>query len=122
MTFESLKTVTSRVTDYLTGAKPEDKVLRSQDNPSTMDISAFARAKGSKIFNYGVREDSFAGTENQPIDSPAERWSSLKTNYDACSYIADRAQARSALHLRALQMIDPIERALIRTRCGKPGL
>ena len=75
-------------------------------------------AEGWSIFDCGCRQDGSRWLEIQRIDSPEAGTPVFADDSDAWRHVVARARAGSALHLRALQMIDPIERMLIEASFG----
>src|SRR6185437_8048581 len=94
-------------TDAATACDPRERWVF---NPSV--------AEGWNIFDCGCRQDGGPRVEIQRVDSPETGDPVFADDSDAWRQVVARARAGSALHLRALQMIDPIERMLIEARFG----
>jgi hypothetical protein len=80
---------------------------------------SLAEAEGWNVFDCGCREEGSPRVEIQRIDSPQAGALVFADDNDAWRHVVTRARAGSALHLRALQMIDPIERMLIEASFGR---
>jgi hypothetical protein len=79
---------------------------------------SLAEAEGWDVFACGCREDGSPRVEIQRIDPPQAGAPVFADDNDAWRHVVTRARAGSALHLRALKMVDPIERMLIEASFG----
>ncbi|GAV36899.1 hypothetical protein ROTAS13_04588 [Roseomonas sp. TAS13] len=57
--------------------------------------------------------------ELQRLDDPQEGEGTFLDDGDAWTHIAEQARRGSPLHLQALALVDPIERALIEQHAGR---
>ena len=114
--------VVTRAFAHFQGVQPRV----SQDPLNAMDrtlsgqvfSSEMARAEGWDIFDCGVHEDGSPHVEIQRVDEPMSGSPVFAGDAEAWDHVAARARQGSALHLCALQMVDPVERLLIESRCG----
>jgi hypothetical protein len=82
-----------------------------------------ALSEGWGVFDCGCRDDGSARIELQRIDSPTCGTPHFQGDDAAWQHVVQRARAGSMPHQRALQMVDPVERLAIETKCGWcPGL
>jgi hypothetical protein len=121
VTVPSLTTAINRVLNYITRTKIQIDIDPNFDGDvPLMRVfrSEFAQAEGWDVFDCGLREDGSARIEIQRLDNPAAGQPTFETDHAAWDHVVARARAGSALHLRALQMVDPTERKLIRWFCA----
>lgn len=74
---------------------------------------ATARREGWVISGCGVDESGLRRVELQRLDDPQPGEGTFADDCDAWSFVAAKALTGSKLHLDALAMLDPVERALI---------
>ncbi len=121
----SLKVRIDRALDYLFRAQP-DVIVPPVDRGDAPAVRTFdsklAQAEGWDVFDCGLREDGSSRIEIQRLDNPDVGPPVFRSDHAAWDHVVARAQAGSMLHLRALQMIDPIERKLIRCFCAPQKL
>ncbi|MEO8716533.1 MAG: hypothetical protein ABI369_16125 [Acetobacteraceae bacterium] len=88
--------------------------------PPLRDVfrSDLAQTEGWDVFDCGLREDGMPRVEIQRIDSPEVGEPVFANDGDTWRHVVARARAGSALHRRALRMVDPIERMLIEASFG----
>ena len=72
-----------------------------------------ARREGWVISGCGVDDSGLPRVELQRLDNPGPGEGTFPDDCDAWSFVAGKAVTGSRLHLEALAMVDPIERALI---------
>ena len=121
MTVPSLTTTINRMLNDLTRTKTQTGISPNSDGDvPLMRVfrSELAQAEGWDVFECGLREDGSARVEIQRLDNPAAGQPTFETDHAAWDHVVARARAGSALHLRALQMVDPTERKLIRCFCA----
>ena len=121
MTDPSLTTTINRVLNYLTRSKTQTDISANANGDiPLMRVfrSEVAQAEGWNVFDCGLREDGLARIEIQRLDSPAAGQPTFETDHAAWDHVVARPREGSALHLRALQMVDPTERKLIRCFCA----
>lgn len=80
---------------------------------STPFDDAQARREGWVISGCGIDDFGLPRVELQRLDDPAPGEGTFRDDCDAWSFVFKRALEGSALHFQALQMVDPVERALI---------
>lgn len=77
-----------------------------------------ARREGWLIAACGIDDAGQQRVELQRLDDPQDGESTFPDDGDAWKHVAARARRGSALHLHALALVDPIERALIEQHAG----
>ncbi|MGI4954542.1 MAG: hypothetical protein ACRYGM_22280 [Janthinobacterium lividum] len=77
-----------------------------------------ARREGWLIAGCGTDDAGRRRVELQRLDDPQDDENTFPDDADAWKHVADRAGRGSVLHLQALALVDPIERALIEQRAG----
>ena len=98
---------------------PRTDAATAYDPPGLLVFRpSFAEAEGWSVFDCGCPEDGSPRVEIQRVDSPEAGDPVFADDSDAWQHVVTRARAGSALHRRALQMIDPIERMLIEASFG----
>ena len=75
--------------------------------------AAAARQEGWVIAGCGVDDGGQQWTELQRLDNPKPGEGTFAGDGDAWTRVAEQARRGSRLHLQALALVDPIERALI---------
>ena len=99
-------------------APPTDPATAYDPRELWVFKTSLAEAEGSDVFDCGCREDGSPRVEIQRIDSSEAGDPVFADDSDAWRSVVTRARAGLALHQRALQMIDPIERMLIEASFG----
>jgi hypothetical protein len=121
----SAKATITRVLNYFVPASRRVSICPS-DHADTPPPHAFksdvARAEGWDIFDCSLRDDGTVRVEIQRLDSPETTQPTFESDHAAWEHVVARAREGSVLHLRALQMVDPIERKLIQWFCAPPDL
>jgi len=77
-----------------------------------------ARRGGWLIAGGGTDNSGRRRVELQRLDDPKHGENTLPDDGDAWKHVAERARHDSTLHLQALALVDPIERALIEQHAG----
>ncbi len=80
---------------------------------STPFDDAAARREGWVVSGCGVDDTGLPRVELQRLDNPEPGEGTFSDDSDAWTYVAAQALSGSRLHLQALALVDPIERALI---------
>jgi hypothetical protein len=90
------------------------------DDPPVLRVfkPSVAEAEAWDVFDCGCREDGSPRVEIQRVDSPQAGAHVFADDSDDWRHAVGHARAGSALHLRALQMVDPIGRMLIEASFG----
>jgi len=124
MNIPSLKPTIHRALDCLARTTQQASIPRSPEPTPYMHVftSDLAIAEGWDLFDCGLREDGTPHIEIQRLDSVAPGKPRFDADHAAWDHVASRAQAGSALHLRALTMVDPTERKLIGWWCPAAAL
>ncbi len=86
---------------------------------STPFDDAAARRQGWLISGCGIDDAGQWRVELQRLDHPQDGEGTFPDDGDAWIHVAERARHGSALHLQALAMVDPIERALIEQHASR---
>jgi hypothetical protein len=79
---------------------------------------AAARREGWVIAGCGVDDVGRRRVELQRLHDPGPGEGTFRDDGDAWKHVAEQAGRRSALHLQALTLVDPVERALIEQHAG----
>jgi hypothetical protein len=77
-----------------------------------------ARREGWGLADYGRRKDGTPHVELQKLDAPPSGVRKFDDDKDVWAHVAERARAGSVLHMQALDLVDPRERAAIRISTG----
>ena len=77
-----------------------------------------ARREGWLIAGCGTDSAGRRRVELQRLDDPQDGENTFPDDADVWRHVAERARRGSALHLQALALVDPIERALIEQHAG----
>jgi hypothetical protein len=80
---------------------------------STPFDDAVARREGWVIAGCGIDNAGRRRVELQRLDDPGPGEGTFCDDGDAWKHVAEQARRGSPLHLQALALVDPIERALI---------
>ena len=107
---------------FLAAARPKVSGNAASTRGNIAGLQPFvgdvARAEGWDVFDCGLHPDGSPHVEIQRVDNPDSGRPVFADDADAWQHVVDRARLGSALHLRALEMVDPVERLLIETSCG----
>ncbi|QDJ12268.1 hypothetical protein HVPorG_05057 (plasmid) [Roseomonas mucosa] len=93
-------------------------VERPRADATPFDEAA-ARREGWVVSGCGVDDGRRRRVELQRLDNPEPGEGTFPDDLDAWQHVADRARQGSALHLQALALVDPIERALIEQHASR---
>ena len=77
-----------------------------------------ARREGWVIAGCGTDDAGRQRVELQRLDDPQEGEGKFHDDGEAWKHVAEQARRGSPLHLQALALVDPIERALIEHHTG----
>ena len=94
-------------------------VMMTAPPKSTAFDDAAARREGWLIAGCGIDNAGRQRMELQRLDDPQDGESTFPDDGDAWKHVAERARRGSPLHLQALAMVDPIERALIEQHASR---
>ena len=94
-------------------------VMMTAPPESTPFDDAAAQCEGWLIAGCGIDDAGRQRMELQRLDDPQDGESTFPDDGDAWKHVAERARRGSALHLQALAMVDPIERALIEQHASR---
>lgn len=125
MIIPSLATTLERVFSSLFREEPQVSSIPGKvDTMSVMQSFATtdARAGGWDVFDCGMREDGSTCREIQRLDSPPASPPAFADDGAVWEHVVARARAGSVLHQSALQLVDPVERSLIRFWCSAEDL
>lgn len=93
-------------------------VMMAPPVESTTFDAATARREGWVIAGCGTDDAGRRRVELQRLDDPQEGDCTFPDDSGAWQHVAERARQGSPLHLQALALVDPIERALIEQHAG----
>ncbi|RYF09350.1 MAG: hypothetical protein EOO40_07060 [Deltaproteobacteria bacterium] len=93
-------------------------VMMTAPVESTPFDDGAARREGWLIAGCGTDSAGQRRVELQRLDDPQDGEGTFPDDGDAWKHVAERARRGSVLHLQALALVDPIERALIEQHAG----
>ena len=93
-------------------------VMMTTPVESTLFDDGAARREGWLIAGCGTDSAGQRRVELQRLDDPQDGEGTFPDDGDAWKHVAERARRGSVLHLQALALVDPIERALIEQHAG----
>ena len=93
-------------------------VMMTAPVESTPFDDGAARQEGWLIAGCGTDSAGQRRVELQRLDDPQDGEGTFPDDGDAWKHVAERARRGSVLHLQALALVDPIERALIEQHAG----
>ena len=93
-------------------------VMMTAPVESTPFDDGAARQEGWLIAGCGTDNAGRRRVELQRLDDPQDGKNTFPDDADAWKHVAERARRGSPLHLHALALVDPIERALIEQHAG----
>ena len=94
-------------------------VMMAPPVESTPFDAATARREGWVIAGCGEDNAGRRRVELQRLDDPQDGEGTFPDDAEAWKHVAERARRGSPLHLQALTLVDPIERALIEQHAGR---
>ena len=120
-----LKDRINRALDYLFRAQAAVNTAE-HDHEDAQRVRVFdaqlAQAEGWDVFDCGLRDNGSPCIEIQRLDSPDNGKPPFKSDHAAWDHVIAQARVGSLLHVQALQMVDPVERKLIRCFCSPQKL
>ena len=102
----------------MTTTSPQRPVAHPPQIAATLYLSAMAVTEGWDVIDCGTREDGSAHIELQRLDWPKHGEPVFQDDAAAWKHVVARAREGSALHQRALRIVDHVERCLIAAECG----